>query len=152
MLVYVALLMVFGDATTLVDRFDDARVCIAGMFESRRRVGRSYTGFVKQLLKLGSCLLEQVVANNREHIKRLAGPHWQWKNFVLMAVDGSRVNAPRTKTNEQSLGCTKRGKAGPQMWLTTLMHLGTDLPCLEHRGGLGVLVRPLTRSAFIFVT
>ena len=128
MLVYVVLLMVFGDATTLVDRFDDARIYIACMFESRRRVGRSYTGFIKQLLSLGSCLLEPVVANNREHIKRLAGRHWQWKNFVLMAVDGSRVNAPRTKTNEQSLGCTKQGKARPQMWLTMLMHLGTGLP------------------------
>jgi hypothetical protein len=120
--------MVFCEADALTDQFDDARYHVTRMFPTRRRVGRSYTGFVKQLIALGSRLLEPIVANNRKHIQRIASQNWQWRGFVLMAVDGSRVNAPRSLPNQQTLGCTKQGKAGPQMWLTALMHLGTGLP------------------------
>lgn len=120
--------MVFCEAGTLLDRFDDARRLVTGMFPTRRRTGDTYTGFTRRLLTLGSRLLEPIVANNRQHIQRIAGHHWQWKGFVPMSIDGSRVNAPRTHANEQTLGCTRQGKAGPQMWLTALMHLNTGLP------------------------
>ncbi len=40
-----------------------------------------------------------------------------------MAVDGSRVEAPRTRGNQRGLGRAGREKTGPQCWVATLAHL-----------------------------
>jgi hypothetical protein len=45
----------------------------------------------------------------------------------VFAVDGSRIDAPRTRANEKRLGCAGRDGTGPQWWLTTLIHLPTRL-------------------------
>lgn len=46
---------------------------------------------------------------------------------MLMAVDGSRIDCPRTAANEEALGCAGRKKTGPQQMLTTVFHLATGL-------------------------
>jgi hypothetical protein len=48
-----------------------------------------------------------------------------WRAF---AVDGSRVEAPLTRANEDGLGCAGREKSGPQVFVTTLWHMGLGLP------------------------
>ena len=44
------------------------------------------------------------------------------------AVNGSQVECPRTAANEEALGCAGRTKTGPQLFVTTLWHMGTGLP------------------------
>src|SRR4029453_634829 len=44
------------------------------------------------------------------------------------AADGSRLECPRTAANEAGLGCAGKRKTGPQLFLTTLWHMGTGLP------------------------
>jgi len=58
---------------------------------------------------------------------RIAGPHWQWNQWVVMAVDGTRIDCPRTEANEQALGRAGRKKTCPQLLLTTIFHLATGL-------------------------
>ncbi len=77
---------------------------------------------------------------------------WRVGGFVMFAVDGSRVDLPRTLRHEQTYAASrkrtkkkgqKKGKAvrrsslatghsrksdSPQMWLTTMWHVGTGLP------------------------
>jgi len=128
MLVYAAVLMAWSSGQSLLDRFTEARGCLDEMFSSRRRVGRTYQGFIKQLMLHGSVLLEMVHVQLRRRMQEIAGVHWLRDGFLAFAVDGSRIEMPRTFDNEEYFGCGGRDKTGPQMWLTTLWHIGTGLP------------------------
>jgi hypothetical protein len=72
-------------------------------------------------------------------LKRLGGEqcrHWLYKGkWALIAVDGSKFDAPDTLANEQTLGTSGRGKSGPQQFLTVLYHLCSGLPWAFVRGG-----------------
>jgi hypothetical protein len=46
---------------------------------------------------------------------------------LASAVDGSRVEWPRSAANEKALKCAGRTKTGPQLFLTALFHVGTGL-------------------------
>ena len=48
-----------------------------------------------------------------------------WRVF---AVDGSRIETPRTVANQAAFGCAGRDKSGPQMQLTLIRCLATGLP------------------------
>jgi len=128
MLVYAAIMMVWSCGQSLLDRFTAARGCLDEMFSSRRRVGRTCQGFIKQLMLHGGVLLEMVHGQLRRRMREIAGEHWLRDGFLAFAVDGSRVEMPRTFDNEEYFECGGRYKTGPQMWLTTLWHMGTGLP------------------------
>ncbi len=127
-LVFVAILMGWESSQSLCDRFDSARDSVTGMFPGRRRVGRTYQGFVKGLLRWSDLLLEKITGHLRGVIRQIAGAYWTREQFVAFAADGSRVECPRTEANEMALGCGGRKGTGPQFWLTTLWHMGTGLP------------------------
>ncbi len=78
--------------------------------------------------------------------KELAGS-WRVGGFVTFAVDGSRAELPRTRSHEEAYSFARRkrrsrkGRRGhksggihakksnsPQLWLTTMWHVGTGLP------------------------
>lgn len=128
MLVYAAVLMAWSGCYSLRDRFEEARGCLDEMFSSRRRAGRTYQGFIKQLMLYSDVLLEIVHSHLRRRLREIAGKHWIRDGFLVFAVDGSRVEMPRTFDNEEYFECGGRHKTGPQMWLTTLWHIGTGLP------------------------
>jgi hypothetical protein len=87
-------------------RLEVAWQALAVLFSRRRRPGRSLqTGLVPRL-----------------------GEAWTWQGWRLFTVDGSRIDAPRTRANERKLGCAGRTKTGPQWWVTLLMHLPSRLP------------------------
>jgi len=127
-LAFVAILMAWDPAHMLCDRFAATRDVLAGMFPSRRRVGKTYQGFIKALLWWSDSLLEKITGHLRNVIRENAGPYWTREGFVAFAADGSRVECPRTEANEKALGCGGRKGTGPQFWLTTLWHMGTGLP------------------------
>lgn len=128
MLVYAAVLMAWSSGQSLMERFSEVRSCLDEMFSSRRRVGRTYQGFIKQLMLHGGVLLEIIHGQLRRRMREIAGEHWLRDGFLAFAVDGSRVEMPRTFDNEEYFECGGRHKTGPQMWLTTLWHIGTGLP------------------------
>lgn len=88
----------------------------------------------------------------RCRLERARAAGWQVGGFVRFAVDGRRVDLPRTVAHEKAYAASrkrpktkgkKRGKKGrrssraagqcrqadsPQMWLTTMWHAGTGLP------------------------
>lgn len=127
-LVFAALLMIFSSGATLADRFRSARECLVEMFPRRRRPGRSYQGFVKAWRRLMPGMPDALKGHLRECHQGIAGrfdQRWGWKAF---AVDGSRVEVPRTAANEKAFGRAGRNKTGPQLFVTTLYHMGTGLP------------------------
>lgn len=127
-LVFVALLMVFSSGSTLADRFRSARECLVEMFPQRRRPGQSYQGFVKAWRRLTPWMPDALKRHLRACHQATAGRFDQRLGWKAFAADGSRVEVPRTAANEKALGRAGRKKTGPQLFVTTLYHMGTGLP------------------------
>lgn len=133
LVVFQALLMVYEFGVTLCDRFQSTRACVIEMFPSRRRPGQTYQGFIKAQNRLSPTMVEHLQNHLRAHHGRIAGRHWKRFGWIPFACDGSRVEVPRTKANDV-LGCAGRAKTGPQLFVTTLYHMGTGLPWNWHIG------------------
>jgi len=134
MLVVGAILMTWALEPTLADAFAAARTVLVTMYDSRRRPGKTLAGFLKALGRVSDRLLAAVTSSLREGVQRVAGRSWRFKAWVVMGVDGTRIECPRTAANEQAFGCAGKVGTGPQMWLTTVFHVPTGLPWLWRRG------------------
>lgn len=126
--IYTGLLMALDSAESLRDRFEHARTALIEMCPGRRRPGSSYQGFVKAQKRLPRELPEQIQSLLRPVHQQIAGRHWLVVGWLAFAVDGSRIETPRSAANEKALGRAGRDKTGPQLAITTLYHLGTGLP------------------------
>lgn len=111
----------------LQQRFDLARRTLAALFPRRRRPGRSVQGLTKRTARLGLDGLHGFWLNLRSRLVPRLGRGWTWQGWQIFAVDGSRLDAPRTRANERVLGRAGREKTGPQWWVTTLVHLPSRL-------------------------
>jgi len=134
LLAIVAILMVWGDAGQPGDAFAAAREVAVSMYRSRRRPGRSLGSFLERLCVGTSRLLEVLIPALRSAGIRAAGPAWRWGRWVVMAVDGTRIDCPPTVSNERAFGCAGRKKTAPQQLLTTVFHIPTGLVWAWRRG------------------
>lgn len=123
-----AVLMAFDQSASLKDRFENARQCLVEMFPRYLRPGKTYQGLVKALRRIPPEITEQLQIHLCRQHQKVAGSSWKVHGWVPFAADGSRVETPRTKANQESLGCAGKEKTGPQLLLTTLYHMGSGLP------------------------
>jgi len=151
-LVFAALLWAWSDEKTLVERFTVARKIIINRYTEQQEPAGSYQAFVKMLVKWTEPLLNLLAAAFRcRMIQTLAGV-WTVQGWLVFAVDGSRVDVPRTRKNEdryspksklsreaqkrrrrakrrRALREARERKANvPRIWLTMLWHVGSGLP------------------------
>ena len=72
---------------------------------------------------------ERLIHRERNFYVNLSalGPAWPGGRWTAFAVDGSRLEVPRTVRNERVLGCAGKKRTGPLLSLTVLYHLGTGL-------------------------
>jgi hypothetical protein len=124
LLVWAGLVMAWDGGVTLAEQFASARATVTEMFPGLRRVGKSYQGFVKAMTARGQVLLEILATELRRQQRQLA-PCWRVEGREAFAVDGSRVECPRTVANEWELKRAGRQKTGPQLSLTVIYHMGT---------------------------
>ena len=131
-----AILMSWGGAGTLADRFEAARRCLVRWYPGRRRPGGAYAGFAAALRRRSGRLLRWVGAHYRGHVERLAAARGCWRvgGWLAFGVDSTRHDAPMTAANERTLGVASRAKSWPQLVLTTVFHLGSGLPWSFVRG------------------
>lgn len=134
MLAIAAILMVWHSAAALREAFAAAREAVVDMYPTRKRPGEHLEGFLKALRSRSPKLLAAILPSLRVATQRLAGEGWRWKQWVLLGVDGTRVNCPRTAKNEAAFGCAGRDKTGPQQQQTTFFHLDSGLPWVWRRG------------------
>lgn len=120
-------LMSWDPAPTLAQRFESVLDVLDHALPRRRRTGRTYQGFVKASERSSEALLDQLIPRLRERTRAAAGQHWRVGDFVPIAVDGSRFDAPRTIANEP-LGFASKDKCSPQMMVLLLVHLGAMIP------------------------
>ena len=127
MLALGAVLMVWDSTPSLTARFDSVRATLRQLFP-KKPLGGSYQGFIKALLKHSPALLSLLAAHLRRRLADIAGAHWLCHGWCAFAVDGSRVECPRTRPNQDILRCAGKKKTGPQLFLTTILHMSTGLP------------------------
>lgn len=123
-----AVLMAWEDAATLGERFEVVRDFLARALPRRRKLGHTYQGLAKAVLRHGPGLVEEV----RDHLRResLARcPAWRLRlGFEAVTIDGSRFDAPRTVDNQSGLGTAGRAGTHPQMAATVAWHMGLGVP------------------------
>lgn len=133
-LVTTAILMGWAVASTCQEAFEIARQAAVGMYPTRRRPGGTYLGFIKALQRKSVALLRVVATALRRATRRLAADRWRENGWVVMCVDGSRVDCPRTQANEKAFGYSGKKRSAPQQTVTTLFHVGSGLPWAWTRG------------------
>jgi hypothetical protein len=140
-----ALLWVWSNETTLTERLITARKITQKAYRLQHDLAGSYQAFVKMLLRWTEALIILLVGRLRGHMQVKIDAH-RVAGYVVLGVDGSRMELPRTASNQEgycplsSLGKRPRSRKGrrhkagrkkaenPQMWITTMWHVGSGMP------------------------
>ena len=136
-LAVVALFSAWSAEASLDDRFEDARDSYRRLWPRRRAPGRTYNGFAMALVRVGQPLVALFKDHFRSLVLRFDDALVRVEGWRVFAVDGSRVEAPRTASNERTLGRAGRKKTGPQFMLTVLWQVGLG-QLWDYRIGPGV--------------
>jgi len=115
--------MAWGERSALIDRFVAARAVWAD-----RVGGRTYQGFVKALTGRGLNIVRYAADGLRRRLLTVGGVYQRRFGFVALAVDGSRFELSRTAAHERVFGLAGKANSSPQLWITTLWHMGLGLP------------------------
>jgi hypothetical protein len=119
--------MSWDEGQTLAARWDHAATA-AKQLHRHWKLGASYSGFTQALVRETPRLVASVKERFRRAMQALPGQAWTVGGWLAFAVDGSRLECPHTAANEAALGCAGRDKTAPQVFLTTVWHLGLGLP------------------------
>jgi hypothetical protein len=120
-----SLIMFWVSGKTLEEQFSAARR-IVKFIRPNWKMPVSYSGFVSAQIRCWPLIRWLLFSQLRPD--RSIGSSWRVLGWLLLAVDGSRFECPRTTSNEEGLGCAGRDKTAPQIFQTMLQHVGTGLP------------------------
>lgn len=156
-LIFVAILWAWSDEKSLTRRFTHARKVVIAMNILAAVPAATYQAFLKMLTTWTLVLTTALVDALRRRMRSDLAARFEVGGFQVFGVDGSRLELPRTESNEGRFSPAKtrrparsRTKArsrrrarcradrdrrarqkkanSPQMWLTTMFHVGTGLP------------------------
>jgi hypothetical protein len=86
----------------------------------------SFTGFIEAQQRVAEELGQQLSTCLRPDAETLK--QCLVEDRLVLSVDGSRFECPRTVANEEGLGCAGKERSAPQIFHTHLQHVGTGLP------------------------
>ena len=124
---WIAILMTWSAEQTLKDRFEAVGETVAALFP-HWRMGESYTGWYEAQAAWLPHLQRALTKRLQRQMRTMAAGCWTREGWCAFAADGSRVECPRTVANEEELGCAGKKRTCPQLFVTTLWHMGTGLP------------------------
>ncbi len=110
MLVTVALFWAWSGCTGLKERFQQAAKLAEKILRWLPDPGRTYQGFIKQLQKWHVKLQIACASELRVLMKQDLFDQWEIAGFVVIAGDGSRVELPRTQSNEAAYSPQRKKK------------------------------------------
>jgi len=126
-LFWMSILMMFCAEQTLRERFHESRRTLRELFP-KWSLGKSFTGYCKAQLKWTERLTPALIGRLQGQMQQMWG-RWQYREgWCPFAVDGSRLECPRTEKNKEGLGCAGRARTSPQLFVTTLWHMGLGIP------------------------
>jgi len=123
---WMSIVMGWQPKATLEERFEFARDVLRQAFP-RWSLGKGVSGFLEARRRL----LEEMRLPMLLWLQKAVSVHfesWRVRGWMLFGVDGSRFETCRTTANEKGLGCAGKESTTPQVFQTTLMHIGTGLP------------------------
>jgi IS4 transposase len=151
-LAFAALLWSWSDEKTLIERFSTARKIIINRYAEQPEPAGSYQAFIKMLRKWTEPMRHALATAFRQRMAQTLAAVWTVQGWLVFAVDGSRVDVPRTRKNEEryspksklSRKAQQRRRAArrrrtrqtmlerranvPRIWLTMMWHVGSGLP------------------------
>jgi hypothetical protein len=151
-LIFVCMLWAWSDEKTLSERFATSRKIIKILFPGQAEPATSYQAFVKVLRKWTGPLLGILQVAFRSRMIRALARVWNIEGWEVFAADGSRVDVPRTRKNEEryspksklsreaqkrrrkhrrrqtSQEARQRKANIPRIWMTVVWHVGSGLP------------------------
>lgn len=110
-LVATALLWAWSDEKTLSDRFETARKIVMRGWRLRNPLAGSYQAFTKMLRRWTPVLIASLKETFRRRLRQALSAHWKVAGFVIFGVDGSRLDVPRTASNEARFAPRKARQA-----------------------------------------
>lgn len=121
--VWVSLIMYWIPGTGMCDRFQRARKIVKRL-HPRWTIPVSFGGFIEAQERVWPQIQAELIGRLRPDASW--SDHWKICGWLLLAVDGSKFECPRTQQNEEKLS----GKAlkTPQIFQTTVLHIPTGLP------------------------
>jgi hypothetical protein len=134
-LVWAALLMFWDAEQRLGDSFAMARQTLRQLFP-KWSLGKTYTGWSKAMAAWWPKMQPAVARRLRRQMEAQAGRWRTREGWCALAADGSRFECPRTAVNAEVLGCAGKERTAPQLFLTTLWHMGLGVPW-DYRIGPG---------------
>ena len=145
-----ALLWVWSDQVALTRRFSAARKIAHKLWSESVPASVSYQAFLKRLVRWTRVLVTAMMLVLRQRMRTSMKSRFRIAGFSLFGVDGSRLELPRTVSNETRFSpassrrprSTRRSRKRstqtdqarrkkaetPQLWITTMWHAGTGLP------------------------
>jgi hypothetical protein len=153
-LIFAAMLWAWSDEKTLTERFSAGRKIVIAMGWLCRRPAQSYQAFLKMVKTWTVTLTIALQAAFRQRMQTDLAERLTVHGFPVFGVDGSRLELPRTASHEQRFSPPRARRAkkpkpkqqrrarsktaraqrarqkkinSPQMWLTTMFHVGTGL-------------------------
>lgn len=152
--VFAALLWAWSDEKTLIERFATARKIIINRYAEQPEPAGSYQAFIKMLCKWTEPLRQALSTAFRQRMAQMLATVWLVEGWLVFAADGSRVDVPRTRKNEEryspksklsrkaqkrrqrrrdrrrraAQAARERKANTPRIWLTMLWHVGSGLP------------------------
>ena len=142
-----ALLWAWSDEATLGERFQTARKIVQCLFLRQQEPAGSYQAFMTLLGRWTSALADCFQQVLRRRMQQALPARWLLHGFAVFGTDGSRVELPRTRSNEEAYApaasrkkrkrsrrsrqsAQSRAKKAnvPQLWLTVLWHVAMGLP------------------------
>jgi Transposase DDE domain len=126
-LLMVLLLMTWTTGDSEGERFATARAFYVARHQHGKRPGQSLQGFQQALARVPLPVLHALFAALRQVLTRLYQRYWHNAGFVVMAVDGSRLECPRSAELEKRLGCCGKDRSAPMLYVTALVLLPAGL-------------------------
>ena len=149
-----AFLWMASNEKNLTDAFDYVRKILPKIFTTLTTIGISYQGFMDQLGRYNQRMMTIIIPHFQNLTKSKLQNYWHTAGFLLLGVDGSRIQLARTKSLMDAFAPKKKKKEtkrryrnrlkrskkkqtekdrqkkseSPQLWLTLLWHIGTGLP------------------------
>jgi Transposase DDE domain len=138
-----ALLWAWSDEAALTERFAAARKIAVVTLGLGPRTATTYQAFLKLLRAWTVVLAAALSAALRRRMREDLAERFLVGGYAVFGVDGSRLELPRTASNEARFAPPprrpRRGRPraaaargtkanGAQLWLTTMWHVGTGLP------------------------
>lgn len=139
------ILWAWADQHTLGDRFAQTLKIVTKVFHRSTPPVASYQSFIKLLRRHTTTVVPSLIARLRSGMQEQLSSCFLVHGRPVFVVDGSCIELPRTKSNEKAFAKTRKRKpkssfigarteAGkkrnrvPQIYLTLLWNLGTQLP------------------------